>query len=523
MSETENPFEQFMRQWFERASDFTASVQELVNSTSQAAKETPGADPASAFSDFARGWNRALSDLTILQNQVLQHWLADLPAVGQERLDAQTFGQLNRLATSNWEEELRRFSEKPSEMIARVKGADPDRMAHLVESMLAEYVSDLQALKPEDFEIDTKPLAEAWGKVLKSSADEEASRIVKHFIETMTVKAKYGGEYYADPNTTPVGQTPRELVFRKGKIELYKYRPQPETKQANAAPVLIVYSLINKPYILDLIPGYSFIEHLLSAGLDVYLVEWGQTEPGDRTTSLDSYIEPGISSCVDAICKMSGAEKVSLFGHCIGGNLALMYAALYPERVDRIVALTTPLTAAEGGVVALWTDKYIFPVDDIVDSFGHMPAKLIRYTFMALKPYYEVLKWKMFMQNLGNEQVMALFGPIDRWANENVDIPGEVFRKFVHEVFHADRFRKGQTRINGKSADLGAISCPLLNLAATRDWIVPLDSCKNLGDLVSSEEKLFIPIEGTHVSIMIDPRSRPLWNTISEFLAARKN
>lgn len=334
------------------------------------------------------------------------------------------------------------------------------------------------------------------------------------------VKARYGSEYYADPDKTPVGQTPRTLVHQDGKISLYRYdRPQdaPEPKP-DADPVLLVYSVINKTYILDLLPGFSFVEHLLDEGLDVYMVEWGETEPGDRTTTLDSYIDPGLTGCLAAIRQRTGKDKVSLFGHCIGGNLALMVAALHPEQISRVTTLTTPITTAEGGVVAVWTDRDLFPVDAIVDATGHMPAKLIRYTFMVLKPYYEVMKWKMFLEKLGDEDVMKLFYPVDRWANENVDIPGAVFRKFVDEVFHANRFSNNETRIHGERVNLKRITCPVMNLTATRDWIVPPASAECLSDLVGSDDYRHVSIEGSHVSIMIDPRSRPQWTTLSDFL-----
>jgi polyhydroxyalkanoate synthase len=113
---------------------------------------------------------------------------------------------------------------------------------------------------------------------------------------------------------------------------------------------------------------------------------------------------------------------------------------------------------------------------------------------------------------------MALFGAVDRWANENVDIPGEVFRKFIKEVFHQDRFRRGETLIGGRPVDLSAISCPYLNLAATRDWIVPLPSARALNDAVGSRDNRFVSIEGAHVGIMIDPRSRHHWTEMSDFL-----
>jgi polyhydroxyalkanoate synthase len=307
-----------------------------------------------------------------------------------------------------------------------------------------------------------------------------------------------------------------------GKIELYRYLPKKKVKRPQSDPLLIVYSLINKSYILDLMPGYSFIQHLLDQGLEVYLIEWGGVEPGDRSATLDSYIEPGISDCVEHIQKATGAEKVSLFGHCMGGNLAAMYAALYPEQSARLITLTTPMVPNQKGVVALWTNPDVFPVDAIIDAYGHMPAKLIRYTFMAIKPYLEVMKWKMFLENLGNDQVMTYYDYVDTWANDNVDIPGEVFRKYIKEVLHEERFARSQTHINRKRVDLTAITCPLMNLAATKDWIVPEESARPLNRLVTSKENYYVPIEGTHVGIMIEPQCRPVWDQMSDFLKGKK-
>ncbi|MBW2702052.1 MAG: alpha/beta fold hydrolase [Deltaproteobacteria bacterium] len=406
----------------------------------------------------------------------------------------------------------------PEAMFERLRKTDPERLSRMVDSLRREYLDDFKAMGPDAFHLDVKPLAEAWRKVMAGEDDEQAAKILSRFLDAMAVKARLGAEYYADPEQTPVGQTPRQLVHREGEIELYRYLPLPDVKPAAAEPVLLVYSLINRSFILDLLPGASFIEYLLEQGLDVYLIEWGECAPGDRETTLDSLIEPGISGCVEAICARTAARQVSLFGHCIGGDLALMYAALQPERVARFVALTTPVTASDGGVVALWTDRDVIPIDEIIERHGHMPAKLIRYTFMALKPYYEGLKGKMFFENLGDDKFMELFYPVDRWANENVDIPGEVFRKFVREVLVDDRFSRGETRIHDRRVDLGKIRCPLFTLAAAKDWIVRPKSAEILNDLVGSKDKRFELIEDSHVGIMINPTNRKHWDSIAGFL-----
>ncbi|MFH2009600.1 MAG: alpha/beta fold hydrolase [bacterium] len=525
---TDNDANEKLRQLLAEGAKATSdAMQAFVRLATQAAQgaadgaagSAAGGDPAELTRAWLTSWQAAVSELSALQTQLLKGLLTELPETARERLNAQTFSQLERMAAANWEEELRRFSEVPATLSERASQADPERLGGLLKSMTAEYLADLEGLKGSAFQLDTEALADAWAKVAAGAEDADAKRLVERFLEAVSVKARYGSEYYADPERTPVGQTPRRCVHRYGKIELYHYERAADAPQPRGEPVLLVYSVINKPYILDLLPGFSFVEHLIAEGLDVYLVEWGETEPGDRDTTLDSYIDPGLSGCVAAIRERTGAEKVSLFGHCIGGNLALMYAALRPAEVGRVVTLTTPITAADGGVVAVWTDRDLFPIDAILDATGHMPAKLIRYTFMVLKPYYEVMKWKLFLEKLGDDEVMKLFYPVDRWANENVDIPGAVFKKFVEEVFHGDRFRNSETLINGAPVKLKNVTCPVMNLTATRDWIVPPASAEILGTLVGSQDYRHVSIEGAHVTIMIDPRTRPLWTEMSDFLA----
>ncbi len=536
MTDEKKPEEQLMKLWtdgakatadamqafFDAATEAAGTTQTGASADAKASTDDDTADQAQANAqaqDWIATWSKTAADLSALQAQFLQGLVQDLPDATSSRLRFQTFSQLQRLATANWEEELRRLSEVPAAMSERLSQADPDRMGKLLQTMTTEYLADMEGLQSGGFKIDLDPIANAWTKVMVGKDDPKSQQLVQRFLDALSVKARFGSEYYADPDKTPVGQTPRSIVHQDGKISLYRYDRPDDAPATTGDPVLVVYSVINKTYILDLQPGFSFVEHLLAQGLDVYMVEWGDTEPGDRTTTLDSYIDPGLTGCLDVIREKTGAKKVSLFGHCIGGNLALMLAALHPDDISRVVTLTTPITAAEGGVVAVWTDKDLFPVDAIVDATGHMPAKLIRYTFMVLKPYYEVMKWKMFLEKLGDDDVMKLFYPVDRWANENVDIPGAVFKKFVDEVFHANRFSNSETRIHGERVDLANITCPVMNLTATRDWIVPPASAMNLGELVGSDDYRHVSIEGAHVTVMIDPRARPTWTEMSDFLA----
>src|SRR6476660_3362156 len=70
-----------------------------------------------------------------------------------------------------------------------------------------------------------------------------------------------------------VGPTPKQAIWTKNKATLYRYVPEKEKKFR--IPILMMYALINKPYILDLTKGNSLVEYLTDQGFDVYLLEWG--------------------------------------------------------------------------------------------------------------------------------------------------------------------------------------------------------------------------------------------------------
>ncbi len=392
---------------------------------------------------------------------------------------------------------------------------DPAHLQGLWSSLWGEYQADLGGLPADAFTVDFAPLAAAFGASMTGTADPRQQRMVRDWTDAMAVKARLGPEYYADPTQTPVRPTPRALVHQRNNVSLHRYQSDgPRTGE----PVLIVYSVINRSYILDLCEGTSFVQHLLDAGLDVFMVEWGETVTGDRQTTLDWTVSDALDSCVSVIEELTGSSQVALFGHCIGGTFAAMYAALHPERVARFLALTAPFRSSDGGVVAFCANPASFPVDQVLDEHGHMPAKLIRYTFMALKPYYELMKWRMFVQTLGDEHAMARFRVIDRWANDNVDIPAEVFRPFVSEVLQSERLLDGEATLGDARIDLGAITCPLLNVAAKDDWIVNPDGAFALRRAVPEGAYRELLLEGGHLSLILDPRQRERWTELSDFL-----
>jgi polyhydroxyalkanoate synthase subunit PhaC len=89
---------------------------------------------------------------------------------------------------------------------------------------------------------------------------------VRREVERNALRVRNGIRLAAGIRPPGVGQTPKEIVWRRGRSELWRYRSD---HIRVSPPLLIVYSLFNRSYILDLQPRNSFVEHLLNAGFDV--------------------------------------------------------------------------------------------------------------------------------------------------------------------------------------------------------------------------------------------------------------
>lgn len=474
--------------------------------------------------DNAEGMPEPMQRWLQLQQQAWQQWgdalhemTRQAPAAGGD--------PLAEAVQSNLRSALEVLTQSTERMAARMEASDPKALAAIWSALAAEYQRDLAELPEKLKPMRSDELASIAQQLSGTSPGPEARRYLQRFVETMRVKATQGAEHYVDPSQVAVAPTPRELVYEQGSLQLFRYRASAESEHdiAPAAdarpgrpPVLLIYSIINRAWILDLIPGFSVIAHLLERGLDVYLAEWKPAEPG-CTDTLDDFIDPWLHGAVGHIAELSGHERVGLFGYCIGGTLAAIYAARHPERVQSLVTLTTPLVSSGSGVLELLVNPALFPLDGIVEANqGVVPGKVVRHSIMAIKPYLEVLKWKAYYENLDNDAVMALFEPIDRWANDNPDLPGEVFRSFVREIYLDDALAHGRTSIHGERLDLGAIQAPLLNLAAEEDWIVPLSAAQRVSELVGSEQARTEVIPGPHVGIIMDPRTRFAWDLIAD-------
>jgi polyhydroxyalkanoate synthase len=198
-----------------------------------------------------------------------------------------------------------------------------------------------------------------------------------------------GVKVVVDSLEAPVGLTPKETVWTLNKTKLYRYLPTKPEEERHPVPLLLVYALINKPFIFDLAPDRSYIEYMLDQGFDVFLLDWGAPGAEDRHTTFDDYITQYLHRAVRKMLRVSGAKEFTMLGYCLGATLAVVYAALYPDAPLRnLILLTAPIdfSSAPEGSMAMWLEEERLDVDRLVGAFDNVPGELIRLWAKMLKP-----------------------------------------------------------------------------------------------------------------------------------------
>jgi polyhydroxyalkanoate synthase subunit PhaC len=335
-------------------------------------------------------------------------------------------------------------------------------------------------------------------------------------------------------STAPVGFTPKNVVWERDRTKLYRYCRGPGPRYP--VPLLLVHSLITRPYILDLVPGNSVVESLLGRGFDVYLIDWGVPTVADAHLRLEDYVLDYLPHAVDAVRRESQVGELSVLGYCLGGVLVLLYAATHPDGpVRNIISLATPvnfdamdLPGIRGPAAA--ADRRIEgAVDRWIDRWGNIPAEFMDASFRLFRMLhptseFSALRYARLWENLEDEQYVASFRALDRWAHDHVPFPGEAFRQIMKDLVQGNKLIRGGMELSGRRADLRGIRQAFLAIAADSDVIVPLAATDMQLDLIRSADKRFLTVPGGHVGLVAGSGSRTtLWPEIARWLAARSS
>src|SRR5450631_3217289 len=324
----------------------------------------------------------------------------------------------------------------------------------------------------------------------------------------------------------PIAQTPKELVWSLNKAKLYRYVPVVPQKERHRIPLLMVFALMNRPYILDLRPGHSFVEFLVGLGYDVYLLDWGAPGPEDKDLRFDDYTLDYMPRAIRKIKALSGVEEVSVLGWCIGAILTTIYAALRPDDgLRNLILLTAPLDYSDTKrlTFARWVDEKYFDIDKVLTLFGNMPPEMIDYGAKALKPVENYIgNYLKLWDNVDNPQVVESWHAMNTWVTDNIPLAGGAFRQLIVDLYRNDRLMKGELMIRGQQVDLSKLRANLLTVIAEGDHITPPCQSEAVLAKVGSSDKEVFRVPGGHIGIMAGSGAhKRTWPHIDAWLGGR--
>ncbi len=323
----------------------------------------------------------------------------------------------------------------------------------------------------------------------------------------------------------PKGVTPSEVIYEEDRLQLRHYRI--EGKPRHRTPIVFIYALVNRPYILDLKPGRSVVANFVQPGFDTYLLDWGVPLAADRHLTLDDYVNGYMTNVLDYLCERRGLEQVTILGYCMGGTMSAMFTALHPQRVRNLMLLAAPIDfGSTDSLLNLWTRPEYFDVDKFVDAFGNCPAQFLQAIFLLLRPVGNLLEKPVaFYERMHNELFTQDFLTTEGWLNDNIPVPGEVYREFVKYLYQQNLLTKNQMPVGKHIVNLKQIACPVLNIMAGADDLVPCSQGMPFTDLVASKDRKTLLLKDSgHIGLAIGSKAqREVWPQACDWLAQRSN
>jgi polyhydroxyalkanoate synthase len=317
-----------------------------------------------------------------------------------------------------------------------------------------------------------------------------------------------------------VGVTPREVVYREDKITLYRFRGT--GAPTRKTPLLIVYALVNTPYMVDLQDDRSLVKNLLALGQDVYLIDWGYPDGADRFLSLDDYINGYIDRCVDVLRERHDVDAINMLGICQGGAFSLCYTATHGDKVKNLITMVTPVDFhTPDNMLSHWTRN--LDVDLFIDTLGNVPADLMNFCYLTLKPM------RLFQQKyvglidiLDNKVEVENFLRMEKWIFDSPDQAGEAFRQFIKDFYQGNKLMNGGLTIGEHEVKLKNITQPVLNIFAEQDHLVPPAASRALEGAIGSTDYSQLAFKGGHIGIYVSGRAqREVPAAIHEWLGKR--
>jgi len=292
------------------------------------------------------------------------------------------------------------------------------------------------------------------------------------------------------------------VVWSEGTTRLVDY----SLLDSDGAPVLVIPSLINRAYILDLSAKRSLMRYLAEKGLRPFLVDWDAPAEIEKSFTLEDYIAGRLSRVLDEVIRLTG-QKPAIAGYCMGGLLALGLGVLRQDDVRGLALLATPWDFhqpddSQGRMVMTMKDW----LEDVIKLDGTLPLDILQILFSTIDPRGADKKFRAFSRLPQKRAKARDFVALEDWLNDGVPLAGPVARDCLFGWYGANQPAKGEWILAGHKVSPQDFIKPSLAMIPMKDRIVPPASAMALAQALP--HVLIRPLAAGHIGMMTAGRAK---------------
>jgi polyhydroxyalkanoate synthase len=305
-------------------------------------------------------------------------------------------------------------------------------------------------------------------------------------------------------------------VWRDGSTSLRDYVGV-EGAAADGMPLLVVPSLVNRAYVVDLTSERSLLRFLCRQGFRPFLVDWDRPGARERRFDLGDYVGGRLASMLDKVIEVSG-RKPGVIGYCMGGNLALGLAQSRGADMAALALLATPWDFhAERADLGHATANALTPWLPLLDALGELPVDMLQSLFFALDPFLGARKFRGFARVNPETAKAREFVALEDWLNDGIPLAAKVARECILGWYGENTPARGEWRLRGRLIDPGTLKLPTLIVIPEQDRIVPPASAMALARAMPHATLLKPPLG--HIGMVVGSQAREaLWQPLSRWL-----
>lgn len=263
------------------------------------------------------------------------------------------------------------------------------------------------------------------------------------------------------------------------------------------------------------------VAHLVDAGHEVFVVDWGDPGPDDRGRGMEDYVVRWLPRAIEAVSSVSDGAPMGLVGYCLGGLFCLWHLGIESDpRVDRLAIIASPIDAHAMGPLMALARLGVPVADPLARVMGNVPGSLSSAAFQLTQPVRNVTRWRELWQHADDPAFVRGFVAMNAWMGDFASLPREIFVELAERLLRDNASFRGELRLDGRGVDLRRVRVPVLAIAGAQDAIVAPDAVHAIREVVGTSKIRCVTAPGGHAGVLAGSQAaREVWTPIADWMA----